>query len=425
MSTGFTTQGALDIVQTAYDRYARFALRPQLIYDQCADVQPTNQSMPGSSVQFTIMNDLAPVTAPLSETIDVTPVSLSDSVINVALQAYGNAVVTTGNLRAYSFISVDPLVANILGYNAGISIDGLSRKALDSGTQVMYASGSGATALQSAVTTRVGVTTSNTISSIDIRAARARLTSMNVEKFGNLYMGIISPDVVADLMSESMSNNGGWRSAQIYGNPDAIYNGEVGTYEGVRFLEASRAPIYSGAGVAAAYSAGTLTLSNVANSANGTASGTYTGATPVPGSAVTAGTAVLTGTWTIQSAGGGAFTITSASGTTSATTGTVTSAAYYTGLDVYGTLIMGKQALAKVWSVMDGNGPYPHTVPGPVVDRLRRFVPNGWLWYGGYGMFRQQSVIRIESASTLGGDINTTFIPQADTGETGSGATMG
>lgn len=423
MST-YTQVSSLDIVQTAYDRLAYYALRPQLYFDQCADVMPTNQSMPGNVVQFTIFNDLPAATTPLSETVDVTPVSLSDSVVSLTLQSYGTSVVTTGALRAYSFLTVDEVVANALGYNAGLTIDTLGRYALDKGTQVMYASGSGATTLNTAITTRVGVVAGTTIASIDIRAARARLASMNVERFGNLYMGIIHPDIVADLMSESMTNNGGWRSAQIYGNPDAIYNGEVGSYEGVRFLEASRAPIFSGAGVAAAYAAGTYTLNNVANSVNGTASGTYTGATPVPGSAVTAGTAVLTGVWTIGTSGGGAFTIISASGTTLATTGTVTSAAYYTGLDVYATLILGKQALAKTWSKVDGNGPYPMTVPGPIVDRLRRFVPNGWLWYGAYGVFRQQALVRIESSSTLGSDINTTFIPQVDLGETGSGATM-
>ena len=73
-------------------------------------------------------------------------------------------------------------------------------------------------------------------------------------------MGFIHPDLVADLQGESMTNNGGWRSAQIYGSPDSIYNGEIGTYEGIRFIEASRAPVYLGAGAASAYSASQVRL---------------------------------------------------------------------------------------------------------------------------------------------------------------------
>jgi hypothetical protein len=47
----------------------------------------------------------------------------------------------------------------------------------------------------------------------------------------------------------------------------------------------------------------------------------------------------------------------------------------------------------------------------------------GWYWLGAYGIFRQASAIRIESASSLGGDISTTvdagstFDPAVDLGE--------
>jgi hypothetical protein len=50
----------------------------------------------------------------------------------------------------------------------------------------------------------------------------------------------------------------------------------------------------------------------------------------------------------------------------------------------------------------------------------------GWYWLGAYGIFRQASVIRIESASLLGADISTTvgtgtaFEPAIDLGESGS-----
>jgi len=53
-----TGQSTLDFSKAAYDRMAYFALRPELYFDAVADVQPTAQSMPGASVQFTIVNDL-------------------------------------------------------------------------------------------------------------------------------------------------------------------------------------------------------------------------------------------------------------------------------------------------------------------------------------------------------------------------------
>jgi hypothetical protein len=63
---------------------------------------------------------------------------------------------------------------------------------------------------------------------------------------------------------------------------------------------------------------------------------------------------------------------------------------------------MGRQALAKAHSVTDGNGPAPKIVRGNVTDILMRLQPLGWYWLGGYGRFREASLRRIESASSIG-----------------------
>lgn len=70
--------------------------------------------------------------------------------------------------------------------------------------------------------------------------------------------------------------------------------------------------------------------------------------------------------------------------------------------DVYATLLMGRQALAKAWSSSDGNGPNPRVVVTPVTDNLRRFTGFGWYWLGGYSTFRAASLRRIESSSSIG-----------------------
>ena len=51
----------------------------------------------------------------------------------------------------------------------------------------------------------------------------------------------------------------------------------------------------------------------------------------------------------------------------------------------------------------------PHVFPGPVTDYLRRLQPTSWYHLVQYGVFRNPSLIRIESSSTLAGDISTTF----------------
>jgi len=415
----FTAQGSLDFSKQAYDRMAYFALRPELYFDAVADVQPTAQSMPGSSVQFTIVNDLAIQSAALTELNDVNTVSLSDSTVNLTLAEYGNAVLTTAKLRGTSFIDIDPIVANVVGYNAGVSLDTIARAALDSGTQVTYGSGSGATTLGAAgASSRATVGASASLGSIDIRAARARLRSQNVPTFGGMYVGYIHPDLVADLQGETFTSSNllGWRAPHVYAQPGEIWNGELGAFEGVRWIETPRAPVFEGAGASGAQSAFAGTV--VAGSFNGT----FTGAAPTIGATLTAGTATLgSGTNTVASVDGSTFTFTNSGSNAPTVSGTVTASASLTGTNVYGTLIVGRQGLAKAHSYVDGNGAFPHVVPGPVTDRLRRFVPMGWYWLGAYGIFRQASVYRIESSSfNFGADIDKSYTPAIDLGESGS-----
>lgn len=317
MSDALTTTASLDIDQAAYDRLAYFALRPQLYFDSVADVKPTNQAMPGSSVIFTIVSDLSAATTALDESTDVDTVAMADSQVTVTLAEYGNAVKTTAKLRGTSFIEVDPVVANVVGYNAGLSLDTIARDVLKTGSNVRYATGG-----TTDPTARNTVEPNDTLVAADVRRARVDLVAANVPEIGNLYVAWIHPDVSYDLRGETGA--AAWRDPHTYSQPEEIWNGEIGAFEGFRFIETPRAPIFADAG-----SSTTLT-------------------------------------------------------------------------DVYRTMFAGRQSLAKAWSYTDGNGPYPKVVPGPVTDDLRRFVPMGWYWLGGYAIFRQACLRAVESSSSIG-----------------------
>ena len=315
-----TQASSLSTDQAAYDRLAYFALRSEMLFDQAADVQPTNQSMPGSSVIFTIFADLAEATSTLTETSDVTPVAMSDSQVTVTLAEYGNTINTTAKLRGTSFLDVDAAAANLIGYNAGDSTDKVVRDVLAAGTNVAYGGGG-----SSDPTSRESVAVEDIIEANDVRKQTAALRAANVATFNGYYMGYIHPDVSYDLRRET--GNASWNAPHVNVDTMNIYNGEIGTFESVRFIETPRAKVFTDA-------------------SNGTS-----------------------------------------------TTGTI---------DVYCTHIMGRQALAKAYSQVDGNGMVPKVVRGPVVDSLMRFNPIGWYWLGGYGRFREASLRRIESSSSIG-----------------------
>ena len=71
-------------------------------------------------------------------------------------------------------------------------------------------------------------------------------------------------------------------------------------------------------------------------------------------------------------------------------------------VDVYQTLICGRQGVAKAFSRAAGFGPEPSIVVGPVTDTLRRFNPIGWYHLVGYGRFREECLQRVESSSSIG-----------------------
>ena len=65
--------------------------------------------------------------------------------------------------------------------------------------------------------------------------------------------------------------------------------------------------------------------------------------------------------------------------------------------------ILGAGALAKAYSKL--TGPRPVIRPAPVTDPHWRFVGVGWFWLGGYKIFREICVWRIETASSIGANV--------------------
>src|SRR5687767_8840932 len=126
MADALTTTASLGLDQAAYDLMAYNALRPELYFDQVATVRPAPGNLPGTSTVFRIIGDLAEATTPLSESTDVDAVSMTDSTVTLTLAEYGNAVLTTELARNTAYIPLNPIVADVVGQNAGVSQDTLA-----------------------------------------------------------------------------------------------------------------------------------------------------------------------------------------------------------------------------------------------------------------------------------------------------------
>ena len=62
---------------------------------------------------------------------------------------------------------------------------------------------------------------------------------------------------------------------------------------------------------------------------------------------------------------------------------------------VYRTILAGQQAMAEAVAEE------PHTVIGPVVDKLMRHRPMGWYGVLGFARYREEALYRIESGSSI------------------------
>ena len=308
----YTTTSTLDDqVSTAFDQVAHFALRSQPLFEMVADVRSTAQSHNGSGVQFTFYADMAQATSALTEGTDVTAVALTDSAVTVTLAEYGNAVITTAKVRGTSFLNVDADAANIVGYNMADSMDKIVSDVANGGSNVTHVG----------QTSRGAITASDVYTAAEGRKAVAQLRGRSAPGWENgNYMAIIHPDVSYDLRGDTAVTD--VIAYQIRQDGAPVRAGSIGTFNGIEYVENSRAGL-------------------VADGGSGN-------------------------------------------------------------VDVYQTLICGRQGLAKAFSRAAGFGPEPSIVVGPVTDTLRRFNPIGWYHLVGYGRFREECLQRVESASSIG-----------------------
>lgn len=246
------TSALSNLVQTAYDQRVRLALRSMPTFRSLADSRVVNQTQPGSSVVFAFhpdMDNVVPRT-PLNEIDDPTGVVLANpSQVTVTLNEYGNWTRITNKLSLFNLDdSFEANVTNILAYNQNDTVDAIVEAKLAAGTQVITEEGGTMVNSETGSPAVANVTATDVIASKHIRLAVAKLRGDSVQPIdGRFYGSFVHPDVAHDLRAESGSL--GWRIPHEYGmSQDAIFAGEIGEYEGVRFIETPRTSVTADGG---------------------------------------------------------------------------------------------------------------------------------------------------------------------------------
>lgn len=233
-----TTSVLTNLVKTAFSKVVDMQLWTEPMYRRFATVEYTDLTSPGSSITKYIHADLANATSTLAETTDPDAVALSNpSSVSITLNEYGNATVSTLRLRQFSLSNIDVAQAELVSRNLRNSLDKLVLDVLRQGTNVVYSNAGNVDT--TGPTNTVGAT--DVFSSKLVRYSVAKMRGRAALEFDDGYfIGFIHPDVSHDLRAETGVAN--WRDPHVYNGTgtDLIWKGEIGVYEGVKFIETPR-----------------------------------------------------------------------------------------------------------------------------------------------------------------------------------------
>lgn len=211
------------VIQTVYSQEVLLAAQPLLKFDQFAIVKTELNVSPGMTIQFLGYDNIAQGGI-LTEGTQMTTKTLSTNTRQITVTEYGNAVATSEFLLQTSFRDVMADAAVLLGRDYATVVDAEERSVLETTTQKVYAARRTAGSLLTAADI------------LDVRAIKDAvevLSTKNIPKVnGDFYVAFVHPH-----QSRNLRDDTAWINAAQYGDPDRIFNGEIGRIEDVVFIE--------------------------------------------------------------------------------------------------------------------------------------------------------------------------------------------
>jgi N4-gp56 family major capsid protein len=222
--------------KTFYDKTLLVEAQANLVHDQFAQKRPIPKNG-GKKIEFRKFASLPKALTPLTEGVTPDGKSLSVSKIEAEVSQYGDYVVYSDIL---DLTAIDPVVTEgvkVIGNQAGLTLDTVTRNVLQTGTNVFYCSKADGTE----VTSREALDNTCKLTAKEVKKVAAFLKKVNAPKINGDYVAIIHPFVAYDLQNDKE-----WIESHKYATPENIYEGELGKIGGVRFVESSEAKVYEG-----------------------------------------------------------------------------------------------------------------------------------------------------------------------------------
>ena len=229
-------------MKTFYEKRLIDQAEPALVHDQFGDPYPIPANG-GKNIEFRKYDSLPKATTPLTEGVTPDGQTMNVSTVTAEGKQYGGWVPITDTLQLTAIDNNILQATKIIASQAGRTLDTIVRDVLAGGTNVIYAPKIGEGGAETAVTSRATLDATCQLTSDLIARAATQLKAMNADPIGTSFVGIIHPYVAYELRRDP-----DWIDVHKYAQPDEIYNGEIGTLHGVRFVETSEAKIWKGTG---------------------------------------------------------------------------------------------------------------------------------------------------------------------------------
>ncbi len=229
--------GLSDDMKKYYADYLIDNAEAALVHDRFAQKHKIPAGS-GKSVNFRKYDPLPKLTQPIAEGVTPTGQTINMGIVSATVAQYGGYVEMSDLLLMTAIDNNLCMATKLLGSQAGRTLDTISREVLVGGTNVQY--GEGQFSARGQVIGGKENPEENCYMTVEaIRRAVRFLKNQNAEKIDGAYIAIIHPNVAYDLM-----NDPNWRYPHQYADPSAIFEGEIGKLEGVRFIECTEAKVF-------------------------------------------------------------------------------------------------------------------------------------------------------------------------------------
>ena len=222
--------GVAPSVVEYYERSLLENMKPEMVHNRDAQKR-TLPEHNGKTVKFRRFTPFAAITEPLPEGVTPAGQTLTETAFTAMVKPYGGHVELTDEINFYLLDNMHQETAKLLADQAALSLDTISRNALNAGMNVQYANSK---------TSRGALASTDKLTFAEIKTAVRNLKRKNVKPFADgFYHAIVHPDVVHDLTADTM-----WVDVAKYQDKVKTERYELGTIYKVKFFESTNAMVF-------------------------------------------------------------------------------------------------------------------------------------------------------------------------------------